>query len=130
MAKKSVHLTTTTEQYIADRTPQGETPNYSAHTNAAFALLLHIAKNEKPQLENSEWTEIYNVYAGSDLTKIALPLNIAADILEHYGATVPKQLNDDVANLVNKLVDMTQSQQFAIIDAVRLFWASPSDDKV
>lgn len=124
MAKKSVHLTTETEQYITDRTLQGTKPNYSAYTNSAITLLAHFAKEEKPQLEKAEWIELYNVYAGSDLTKIALPINIAADILGHYGVTVPKQLDEIAENLVNKVVDMTQAQQFAIIDATRVFWAS------
>lgn len=124
MARKSIHLVERSEQFIADRTMQGETPNYSGFINSQLAILDHLAKAEKPNLSNEDWIELYNVYAGSDLTKIALPLNIAADILDHHGATVPKQLDEIAENLVNKLVDMTQAQQFAIIDAVRVFWAS------
>ncbi|THA04373.1 hypothetical protein [Rodentibacter pneumotropicus] len=127
MAKKSIHLTALTAQYIIDRTQQGERANYSAHINSAFSQLAHIAQAEKPTLTSDEWIELYNVYAGSDLTKLSLPLNLASDLLTHYGATVPKQLNITAAVLADKLVDMTQAQQFAIIDAVRVFWASGED---
>lgn len=124
MAKKSVHLTTQTEQFITDRTMQGESPNYSAHINAAFNQLTHLLQEQQIGITNDEWIELYNLYAGSDLTKIALPINIASDLLVHYGVTVPKQLSEHCQILIDKLVLMTQAQQLAVIDKVRLYWAS------
>ena len=119
MAKKSIHISENAELYITDRTPQGENKNYSAHINNALVQLAHLAKSEKPPLENQEWVELYNVYAGSDLTRPALPFNLADDLRTHYG-TLPQ----DLTALYDKLAGMTQAQQFAVIDAVRLFWAS------
>lgn len=119
MAKKSIHLSGAAEQYIADRTAQAEKPNLSAHINNAFEQLAHLTRAEKPELSKSEWVELYNVYAGSDLTRLVMPFDLADDLRTHYG-TLPQ----DLTALYNKLARMTQSQQFAALDAVRLFWTS------
>lgn len=119
MAKKSVHISQTAEIYISDRTLQGENKNYSAHINNAFEQLAHLAQAEKPKLSKSEWVELYNIYAGSDLTRLVMPFDLADDLRTHYG-TLPQ----DLTALYDKLAGMTQAQQFAIVDAVRLFWAS------
>lgn len=119
MTKKSIHISDVAELYITDRTPQGENKNYSAHINNALNQLAHLSKSEKPLLENQEWVELYNVYAGSDLTRLVLPFDLADDLKAHYG-TLPK----DLTALYDKLAGMTQAQQFAVIDAVRLFWAN------
>lgn len=112
------------EQFIADRTMQGETPNYSGFINSQLALLDHLAKAEKTNLSNEDWVELYNVYAGSDLTRIATPINVARDLMDHYGATSTSQLPENCKPLVEVLITLTQAQQYAIIDAVRLYWSS------
>lgn len=119
MAKKSVHISQTAEIYISDRTLQGENKNYSAHINNAFEQLAHLTRAEKPELSKSEWIELCNVYAGSDLTKLVMPFDLADDLRTHYG-TLPQ----DLTALCNKLSEMTQAQQFAVLDAVRVYWAS------
>lgn len=119
MAKKSVHISQTAEIYISDRTLQGENKNYSAHINNAFEQLAHLAQAEKPELSKSEWVELYNVYAGSDLTRLAMPFDLADDLRTHYGK-VPQ----DLTALYDKLAGMTQAQQFAALDVVRVYWAS------
>lgn len=123
MARKSIHLSEKSETFIFERTMQGETPNYSGFINGQFALLEHLAKSEKPELNAEDWVELYNVYAGSDLTRIALPLNLARDLMDYYGATLPRDLPAQCQKLVETLADLTQAQQFAVIDAVRVFWA-------
>ena len=120
--KKSVHLSAKTERFINNRALD-DSPNFSGQINSAIEVLTHLAQAEKPALSNSDWTGLYNAYAGSDLTRLALPLNLARDLLAHYGATVPSQLPDQQA-LIEQLVKMTQAQQYAIIDAVRVFWAA------
>jgi hypothetical protein len=119
MAKTAVHLSKTALQYVTDRTQQGEQKGMSAHINNAFEQLAHLAQAEKPELSQAEWIELYNVYAGSDLTRLTLPFDLADDLRTHYG-TLPQ----DLTALYDKLSGMTQAQQFAVIDAVRLFWAS------
>lgn len=123
MAKKSVHISQTAEIYISDRTLQGENKNYSAHINNAFEQLAHLARAEKPKLSKSEWVELYNVYAGSDLTRLVIPFDLADDLRTHYG-TLPQ----DLTALYDKLSEMTQAQQFAVLDAVRAYWASGCDE--
>jgi len=119
--KKSVHLTEASEKYLAARFGEGGI-NFSAGINGAIEQLSHIARAECPALSEDEWAELYNVYAGSDLSRLALPLNVARDLLDHYGATIPEQLPEDVRDLVTTLARMTQAQQFALLDAVRVFW--------
>ena len=89
MAKTAVHLSKSALQYVTDRTPQGEQKGFSAHVNNAFDQLAHLALAEKPELLKSEWVELYNVYAGSDLTRLVLPFNLADDLKTHYG-TLPQ----------------------------------------
>ena len=122
MAKTAVHLSKTALQYVTDRTPQGEQKGLSAHINNAFEQLAHLTRAEKPELSKSEWVELYNVYAGSDLTRLVMPFDLAGDLCAHYG-TLPQ----DLTALYNKLAGMTQAQQFAVLDAVRVYWASGED---
>ena len=122
MAKTAVHLSKTALQYVTDRTPQGEQKGLSAHINNAFEQLAHLTRAEKPELSKSEWVELYNVYAGSDLTRLVMPFDVADDLRTHYG-TLPQ----DLTALYNKLAGMTQAQQFAVLDAVRVYWASGED---
>ena len=122
MAKTAVHLSKTALQYVTDRTPQGEQKGLSAHINNAFEQLAHLTRAEKPELSKSEWVELYNVYAGSDLTRLVMPFDLADDLRTHYG-TLPQ----DLTALYNKLAGMTQAHQFAVLDAVRVYWASGED---
>ncbi|WP_109133531.1 hypothetical protein [Aggregatibacter kilianii] len=123
MAKTAVHLSKTALQYVTDRTPQGEQKGLSAHINNALEQLAHLAQTEKPKLSKSEWVELYNVYAGSDLTRLVMPFDLADDLRTHYG-TLPQ----DLTALYDKLAGMTQAQQFAVLDAVRVYWASGEDE--
>lgn len=124
MARKSIYFNEFSENFVAERTAQGETANYSANVNAAFEMLAHLAQSSTPTLSAEEWTELYNIYAGSDLTRCVLPLNLAKDLLDNYGATLPRDLPDNCIPLVERLADMTQVEQFSIIDNVRVFWAN------
>ena len=123
MAKTAVHVSDKTWQYITDRTQQGEKKGLSSYINNAFDQLAHLARAEKPELSKAEWVELYNVYAGSDLTRLAMPFDLADDLRTHYG-TLPQ----DLTALYDKLAGMTQAQQFAVLDAVRVYWASGCDE--
>lgn len=123
MPQKSIHYSDASAAYLAARSPEGGI-NWSGATNNAFALLAYIAEGEKPDLSDDEWTEIKNVYAGSDMSRVAVPINLAADLLDHYGATLPSDLAEGPRQLVEKLHRMTPGQRFAVIDAVRVFWAA------
>nr|DAR35248.1 MAG TPA: hypothetical protein [Caudoviricetes sp.]DAT31981.1 MAG TPA: hypothetical protein [Caudoviricetes sp.] len=122
MGKTAVNLSKNALQYITDRTQQGEQKGLSAHINNAFEQLAHLARVEKPELSKSEWIELCNIYAGSDLTRLAMPFDLADDVRAHYG-TLPQELTA----LYDKLAGMTQAQQFAVLDAVRVYWASGED---
>lgn len=123
MAKK-IHLAAVAEDYINRRTHHSEPPLLARHVAAAFEQLNHISATSRPELSDDDWREIYNIYAGSDLTVLRLPLNLAADLLDHYGATDQNRLPKNCTALFNTLAALPQAQQFAVIDAARLFWAS------
>lgn len=123
MARRTIWLNDQAENYITTRNTT-DTSNISGHINAAFEQLAIILKDEKPTLNDIEMAEIYNIYTGSDLTRIALPANIASDMLTHYGATLPSQLPEHCQSLIERLAAMSQAQQIALIDDVRLFLAS------
>ena len=123
MPQKSIHYSEASAAYLAARSPEGAI-NWSGATNNAFAILAYIAEDEKPDLSNQEWEEIYNIYAGSDLSRIAVPINLAADLLDHYGATLPSDLPEELRQLIEKLHKMTSAQKFAVLDAARVFWAA------
>ncbi len=122
MAKTAVHISDKTWQYITDRTQQ-EQNGLSSYINNAFEQLAHLAQAEKPELSKSEWVELYNVYAGSDLTRLVMPFDLADDLRTHYGA-----LPQNLTALYEKLTGMTQAQQFAVLDTVRVYWASGCDE--
>lgn len=126
MAKRSVQLNEQTETYINQRNTTDDKPNISSHLNQAIAQLNYLSRTERPELTIQEWRELYNVYAGSDMTMIALPIDLANDVLVHYGANVPQQT--DCSELVLKLREMTQIQQYALIDAVRIYWANDAGE--
>lgn len=123
MARRTTWLNDQTEAYIDTRNTT-DSSNISGHINAAFEQLATIFTEQKPELGEAEMAEICNIYAGSELTRISLPVNIAADLLTHYGATLPSQLPEHCRPLVERLALMSQTQQLALIDAVRIFWAS------
>ena len=125
MARKSIYFNEFSEKFVAKRTAQGKTPNYSANVNAAFEMLAHLAQSSTPTLSTEEWKEVYNIYAKKDLTRpVLLPLNLAKDLLDHYGATLPRDLPDNCVRLVERLADMNQAEQFSVLDNVRIFWAN------
>nr|DAP82253.1 MAG TPA: hypothetical protein [Caudoviricetes sp.] len=128
MARRSIYFNEQSENFVNERTEQGETANYSANVNSAFEMLEHLAKSEKPTLSDEDWMEMYNIYAGSNLMRRVLPLNLAKDLLDYYGATLPRDLPDNCILLVERLADMTQTQQYAVLDAVRIYWASNANE--
>ena len=124
--KRSIHLSESSEAYIAARAKK---PVVSAEINAAFTMLQHLARENMPDLTAIEWAEILDTYRSKDLTKIPLPLNIAGDILAHYGVIVPSQLLPQILGLPEKLVAFSQAQQFAILDAVRIYLMRESHEQ-
>lgn len=122
MSRKSIYFNDKSENFVKNRTV--DDANYSAYVNFSFEVIEHLSKSEKPLLSDEDWVEIFNVYAGSDLTRYALPFNLAKDLLDHYGATLPRDLPDNCVKLVERLADMTQAEQFSVFDNVRVFWAN------
>ena len=124
--KRSIHLSESSEAYIAAR---NRNPVVSAEINAALAMLQHLVRENLPKLSDTEWEEIIATYRGRDLTKIPLPLNIAGDILAHHGVIIPSQLLPQVQGLPEKLVALSQVQQFAIMDTVRTYLAQGHNEQ-
>lgn len=118
--RRSIHFSDFSERYIAGR----KQTSLSGQVNNAFEILEFLAIENLPDLSEEEFAEVCNVYVGGEFGKIAMPLRIASDMLDYYGATVPSQCENP--QLVEKLAALPQVAQFALIDKVRQFWTAAS----
>ena len=111
MAQRSIHLSAEAETYIKLNYSHytDDKPSYSVAVNDSIAML-------------REWTELYNIYAGSDMTRMAIPFDIARDLLDYYGSNIVSRLPSNAQGLYNKLLGYSQAEQFAIKCYVREFW--------
>lgn len=127
--RKNIHFNRSSENYLQKRNPKGQI-NYSGSIKWAFEMLEHLALDCRPDLNMQEWAEVYKIYRDADLSKVNLPMNIAADMMKYYGATVNSQLPEFCRPFVEKLAAMSQYQQFAVLDAVRVYWAEESRKEI
>ena len=91
MAQRSIHLSAEAETYIKLNYSHytDDKPSYSVAVNDSIAMLRWLKKSSVPDdLFDDEWTELYNIYAGSDMTRMAIPFDIARDLLDYYGSNI------------------------------------------
>jgi len=123
--KKSVFLSNSTEQWIADTTIKNEkNPLWSESINVTFAQFRLLLKNSLPELTNDEWMMIINIYKECYMPGHALPARIASDIMIFFGAVDVNTLSDDCRDIVIKLNTMSQAEQLAILYVVQIYWAN------
>lgn len=75
-----------------------------------------------PELTTPEWVRILDAHRGV-ITDDLRPYRLASDLMDDYGTIDLADLQPEQAALVRKLHDMTQAQQWAILDVVKRFWA-------
>lgn len=125
MAQRSIHLSAEAETYIKLNYSHytDDKPSYSVAVNDSIAMLRWLKKSSVPDdLFDDEWTELYNIYAGSDMARMAIPFDIARDLLDYYGSNIVSRLPSNAQGLYNKLLGYSQAEQFAIKCYVREFW--------
>lgn len=120
--KKSVMLSDLTQKFIGDRSRQDGDIAWSENLNEGIKALSWIASAELPELTQSEWQTILNVYAGSAIDYTP-PYRVASDMMDDRGAISIDELEPEYAALVRKIHGMTQAQQWAILDFAKRFWA-------
>ena len=87
MAQRSIHLSAEAETYIKLNYSHytDDKPSYSVAVNDSIAMLRWLKKSSVPDdLFDDEWTELYNIYAGSDMTRMAIPFDIARAMPKGY----------------------------------------------
>lgn len=127
MAQRSIHLTAESESYINANYSRytDDKPSFSAAINDSLTMLRWLKKISLPNdLYDDDWAELYNIYAGSDMTRMSIPFDIARDLLDYYGTNIVSRLPNNAQSLYSKLQSYSQAEQFAIKCYVREFWNS------
>lgn len=99
----------------------GDGVAWSEAVNESIKALAWLSRAELPELDSSEWEYILNCYTSRNV-EYSFPLRIASDLMDNVGALELSELSKDYAALVKKCHAMTQAQQFAIMNYVRMFW--------
>lgn len=124
--KKSVFLSEQTANWITETTDKGEGPKWSESINATFEQFRFLMKINLPELSEDEWEIILNAYEDCHFPAHGIPARIAQHIMEDQGAIsldTLKLLKPNHATLVEKVHTMSQTEQFAILYFVQLFWS-------
>lgn len=99
-----------------------ENITWSRFINESIGLLDYIAKTELPKFSHHEWQIILNTYSGC-LIELIPPFRVASDIMDDLGVVDLEKLDSEISCLIKKIHGLSQSQQYAILDFVRQFWA-------
>lgn len=125
--KKSVMFSDATVSFIRARNKAEDEIMWSQALNENFKALSWLIRASLPELLVEDWEKILNVYAGS-IIEFQPPFRIASDIMDYHGALELQQLEQDWAMLAITLHGMSQAQQYAIMEFVRVFWSHDWSD--
>ena len=119
--KKSLMLADATVRYMQDRTRDGEDILWSQMVNDGFKQLSWLTRQALPNLHTADWELLLNVYAGSWL-EFQPPFRVASDVMDHFGVVDINALDPEVRLQVVRLHGLTQVEQYAVMEFVRIFW--------
>ena len=136
--KKSVMLSDQTVAYIENRRKydgeevDGDKPSFkwSAPLNAGFAELSWLTRQLCPELSVRAWHLLLDAYAGhffDDQMPVRSPFRLASDILDHYGEVSIEAFNPEDAEAIKSIHALSQPQQYAVSQVIRIFWAQKWD---
>lgn len=120
--KKSLMISEDTFNYIDARTKHEADITWSQAVNEGFRALKWLTDEALPELDVLQWHHILNVYSGT-LLEFRPPFRIASDIMDDAGAISVDEVSPMVADLVRRTHNMSQLEQFAVLDFVQKFWA-------
>ncbi|MFL9704642.1 hypothetical protein [Aeromonas veronii] len=123
--KKSVMLSDNTLDYISSRhrDADGE-PRWSAAVNGAVDTLRAIYRSSVPDLNEKAWNLLLNAHAGHffDWRPIS-PMRLASDIMDDLGVISIESLTEGDAEAVRTIHGLSQIEQLAVFEVIRIFWA-------
>lgn len=128
--KTVVYIERTTSIYINSVTTHGVKSNTSMELNRAIEELNFIYKNLIPEeVLNDEtfWSVVSNVYAGSGSQIHVVPIDIVLDIMNCYNVTEIEDLDKYEKLAVKKASVLSKPVQMAVIHLIRKFWARSYD---
>lgn len=120
--KKSVMFSDATCNFIRDRNKAEDEIMWSRELNEGFKALSWLTRQSLPDLAVADWEVILNVYAGSWI-EFQPPFRIASDIMDHFGVVDINDLDPELRLQVVRLHGLSQPQQYAIMEFVRVFWS-------
>ena len=120
--KKSVMFAEPTVNYIQARTKSDDDISWSQELNETFKALKWLSDECLPDLTETQWQHILNVYASSHI-EFHPPYRIASDIMDSTGEIDLDELQPDLAETVKIVHKCSQAEQFAIMDFVKKFWS-------
>lgn len=123
--KKSVMLSDNTLDYISSRNRDADgEPRWSAAVNGAVDTLRAIYRASVPDLNERAWNLLLNAHAGHffDWRPIA-PMRLASDIMDDLGVISIESLTEGDAEAVRTIHGLSQIEQLAVFEVIRIFWA-------
>ncbi|SIR39653.1 hypothetical protein SAMN05880558_11314 [Aeromonas sp. RU39B] len=123
--KKSVMLSDDTVAYINARHKQEEgEPRWSAAVNGAVETLRSLYRSNIPALNERAWNLLLNAHSGHFFDwRPSAPMRLASDIMDDLGVISIESLSDDDAAAVRTIHGLSQIEQLAVFEVVRIFWA-------
>lgn len=121
--KKSVMLSDMTVaimQTMTDKRNPDTAIAWSNLVNRGIIINDYLFRESLPELTQEEWQVILNAYTGTIGSIEHPPFRIASDLMDDLGLIdVEKHPNSE---LVKRIHNMTQVEQFAILSFVERFW--------
>lgn len=101
----------------------------SAIVNSLLSRYRWMCQQSLPELSDGDWQTLLNVYAGCEMVSHPMPVRIASDILDEFGALELAELEPEVADLARLARDWTQAEQLAVLDFCQRYWSQSWDGK-
>ena len=122
--KKPVVVTDRSVSYIQARNPHpGSEPPWSRAINCALDHLGWITVEVLPELSETDWELILNVYSGAT-QEFYRPFRLANDCMDYFGAKNIGGVPEKYQDTVQRLQELTQAEQYAVFQFVEVFWCN------
>lgn len=140
--KKSVMLSDQAIEFMGSRTNKhfedaelesGAQPSFkwSEQVNSAFHDLSWLTRELMPDLSDAAWILLLNAYNGHFFEpRLITPLRLAQDCMEYLGCIDLASLDEETAGAIRTIHALGQPQQYAVYQAVRIYWANEWDCSV
>lgn len=122
--KKPVVITDESLSYIQARNPHpGSEASWSRAVNCALDHLGWITRELLPELSETDWELILNVYSGAT-QEFYRPFSLSADCMSYFGARDIGDVPEKYQGSIQLFRDLTQAEQYAVFQFVEVFWCN------